>query len=357
VRWFPWRRHERNREPRSSVKRIFAILSAGLLVWAVLIYLRPKFSPTVRPIAINDPFTFDEGAPEAQSNRQPAPPVRTQPVPTFRLELGTCPASIKPIIDTSHNFLHRQTLVRSLLQHSLSTEEAPKDLSRPEVEALLGFLLEKHPEDDTQRGHVLKSDLMDALCAQPNLQPDLTKVLAELYHDHDQNVVIRDYAVQHLALLDERLTEGVSWSSSEIETQRQLIETLLWEASGESDSSIGGTALLALMRSLKTNDQPSQERLASTALRLANNPAISPLARISAIQVCAQIQVHAALPHLCRTAEQDPNFTVRISAIGALGQIGNANTVEVLKKIAREQNPRLDAAVTVALARLGPRSP
>jgi HEAT repeat protein len=249
--------------------------------------------------------------------------------------------------------------VRSLLQRSLSTEpkETSKDLSRPEVEALFGFLLEKHPEDDTQRGHVLKSDLMDALCAQSNLQPDLTKVLAELYHDLDQNVVIRDYAVQHLALLDERLTEGVSWSSSEIETQGQLIERLLWEASAESDSSIGGTALLALMRSLKTNDQLAQERLASTALRLANDRAISPLARISAIQVCGQIQVHAALPHLCRTAEQDSNFTVRISAIGALGQIGNANTVEVLKKIAREQNPRLDAAVTVALARLGQRSP
>jgi len=342
------------------MKRILTIVIVGLLVWALLIYLRPKSSPTVRQIAVNDPFTFEQGAPEAQSNPQPSAPVRAQRVPTFRLELATCPASIKPIVDTSHNFLHRQSLVRSLLQRSLSTQEAkesPKDLSRPEVEAFFGFLLEKHPEDDTQRGHVLKSDLMDALCAQPNLQPDLTKVLAELYHDHDQNVVIRDYAVQHLALIDERLTEALSWSSSEIETQRQLIETLLWEASAETDSSIGGTALLALMRSLKTNDQPSQERLASTALRLANDPAISPLARISAIQVCAQIQVHAALPQLSRTAEQDSNLTVRISAIGALGHIGNVKTIEVLKKIAREQNTRLDTAVTVALARLGQRSP
>ncbi len=342
------------------MKRILVILSAGLLVWALLIYLRQKSSPTVRQITVNDPFTFEQRAPEAQSNPQLSAPVRTQRVPTFRLDLATCPASIKPIIDTSHNFLDRQTLVRSLIQHSLSTregKETSKDLSRPEVEALFGFLLEKHPEDDTQRGHILKSDLMDALCVQPNLQPDLTKVLAELYHDHDQNVVIRDYAVQHLALLDERLTEALAWSSSQIETQRQLIETLLWEASAETDSSIGGTALLALMRSLNPNDQPSQERLGTTALRRANDPAISPLARVTAIQVCAQIQVHAALPHLSRTAAQDPNLTIRISAIGALGQIGNANTIEVLKKIAREQNPRLDPAVTLALARLGQRSP
>src|SRR5215204_6957186 len=106
------------------MKRILTIVIVGLLVWALLIYLRPKSSPTVRQIAVNDPFTFEQGAPEAQSNPQPSAPVRAQRVPTFRLELATCPASIKPIVDTSHNFLHRQSLVRSLLQRSLSTQEA-----------------------------------------------------------------------------------------------------------------------------------------------------------------------------------------------------------------------------------------
>jgi HEAT repeat protein len=233
----------------------------------------------------------------------------------------------------------------------ISEDPSTKALSKPELEALYGFLLENHPEDDTQRGHALKSDLMDALCAQPILPPDLSQVLAELYHDPDQNVVIRDYAIQHLALFHERL-DALAWPASEMEAQRHPIQTVLWEALTETDSSIAGTALLALARSIKTDDADAQARLTIAALRLANDPAVSPLVRISAIQICAQAKVQAALPLLAQTAERDPNLALRISAIGALGTLGDRNAIELLNRIAQEQNPRLKPAVTKALASL-----
>jgi len=205
---------------------------------------------------------------------------------------------------------------------------------------------------------------MDALCAQTVLPIDLTQLLIQIYHDHTQNPVIRDYALQHLATLHENLAappsrrpplgtleQSLPWPAAEIESQRARITTILDEALAETDSSIAGTALLSLHHLADQQRDPGA-RIADTALKLARDPNTGQLARITALQICGERQLKDSLPFLTQTAAADPDLSTRISAIGALGQLGGRAEIPLLEKIAAENNPRLKPALLLALHRV-----
>jgi len=237
-------------------------------------------------------------------------------------------------------------------------------LTPDELKPLYTFLSVKHDEDDHQLGHALKSDVMDALCAQATLPIDLTKLLIQVYHDPTQNAVIRDYALQHLATLHQTLgappsrrpprgtlEQSLPWPAAEIESQRARITTVLDEALAETDSSIAGTALLSLHHLAGPAADPGAY-ISDAALKLVQDPNASPLARITALQICGERQIKDALPLLTQTASASPDLSTRISAIGALGQLGGRAEIPLLEKIAAENNPRLKPALVLALHRV-----
>ncbi len=267
----------------------------------------------------------------------------TRPVFAPRgVDFSTAPLSIRPIVDLKQNIWDRQKRVRAL----------GKYLKPDELQALCGFLMEKHDEYSDQRGHVLKSDLMDALCAQTTPPSDLSQVLAKVYHDKDQNEVIRDYVVQHFSILYERLAEELA---NRTVSQKTELQGLLWEAVTETDSSIAGTALLGLNRLTRSQPEFDRNRIGETALKLADDPNASELVRATALQVCAQLQVQAAVSLLMRAAKQQTDTPLRISAIGGLGLVGGKPELEFLQRIANENNPRLQPALTLAMQRVGQR--
>ena len=270
----------------------------------------------------------------------PVPSAITKPA-SIPFDLSVAPPKIKPIVDPQHPFLERQQLVRSL----------PNTLSPDELRTFYGFLLQPHPEDNTQRGHVLKSDLMDALVRQTDVDRELAGVLTELYQNPAQHAVLRDYAIQHLAMLFERLDSSVAWPADLLAGQREHILNVLWTAA-TSDSTVGGTALLALNRLLDNADSAAADRLATVALRFAADPTANSLLRISAFQVCGHRRLQDSLPLLVHSAQSETEIAVRIAAIGSLGALGDPGAISTLRQIETEGTERLRPAITLALHRL-----
>ena len=104
------------------------------------------------------------------------------------------------------------------------------DLSRGNREILNRFLLGHSSQPDAQaRGseYVRKNEIMNVLRNQNKQPAELAEVLIKIYQDRAQDVVIRDYAVQHLSSWYEQRAD---------EHERKRIENLLWSrAPGNGD--------------------------------------------------------------------------------------------------------------------------
>ena len=224
-----------------------------------------------------------------------------------------------------------------------------RDLMVEEVEAFFAYL--RMPAKDSQDPvgeNWLRNEMMDKLVQQAALPPGLSDLLVAIYHDPAQDVVMRDYAVQHMAPAYERVSDQ----------EKANLRDTLWQATGETDTSIAGTALLALLdvvgpiASSGDDAAANHARLADTAFKLAADDHCGELARITAVQVCGRMQIEQALPVLEQLAQTAPSIPLRIAATAALGDIGGTEAVQLLQRLAESPEPRQALAAQSALVRL-----
>lgn len=264
-------------------------------------------------------------------------------IPTPAFTLSKTPRSVQSILDFKNNFVQRDTKARSL----------GRSLNPSEMKALSDFLLQRHTEDENDMGRAIKNDLMDALCEQRLIvSTNVVAMLQAVFIDSSQDIVVRDYALQHLGVFYERLAIKVPWTREQVEAQRTAIQQSLWAALGETDSSIAGTALLALSRLAQTEPEFDRARIGKVALKMGEDRTLGELTRVTALQICGQLQVRQALPLLAQVAENEPDMSLRISAIGSIGSCGGSRELGLLKKIAGEGNSRLEPAAILAMKRV-----
>lgn len=250
-------------------------------------------------------------------------------------------ATVQDIVNLQKDIWSRQKAVRVL----------PKNMNPETRKLLTDFLGTWHEEDENQNGQVLKNDMMEALVSQTVPSSVLFPLFTAIYNDEKQNLVIRDYAVQHLAILSERLDQPSGWAPAKIQAQKSDIEKALWRVVDEDRSSIFGTALLGLIRISENDPNVDRQRLGQAALKAASSLETQEAARITAFQVCAQLHMNEILPLATEVAQNDSSTMVRISAIGTLGLIGDSSQTPILEQIA-QANPRLKPVVTAALQRI-----
>lgn len=89
---------------------------------------------------------------------------------------------------------------------------------------------------DRSQENLLRNLMMNKLDVQEELPPGPVDLLVGIYTDHDQDVVMRDYAVQHLSPIYGQVSPQ----------ERELIGQTLWRAVAEKDSSLAGTAPIAM---------------------------------------------------------------------------------------------------------------
>ena len=129
----------------------------------------------------------------------------------------------------------------------------------------------------------------------------------------------------------------------------------LWQAAEETDSSIAGTALLALNDLAQNNAEFEKDKIARTALKLAGNEQCGELARITAVQICGQTDATQAAPLILQLAQNAGSIPLRITAIAALGDLGDRSAEGFLQQIAAGNEDRLKPAAESALKRLNKR--
>jgi hypothetical protein len=142
--------------------------------------------------------------------------------------------------------------------------------------------------------------------------PGLHELFTAIYEDKNQSNVIRDYAVQHLI---EYYRLRIETGDRELQnSELKQVARVLWQAVMETDSSIGGTALM--------------------------------------VQVCARMNVTDALPAIWQTAQSDGSVALRTSAIAALGIMDQTNAVPWLSDVADSGEDYLKPAATQALRQI-----
>jgi HEAT repeat protein len=166
-------------------------------------------------------------------------------------------------------------------------------------------------------------------------------MLVAVYHDPAQDVVMRDYSVQHMAPAYEKVSDQ----------EKSNLRDALWQAAGETDTSIAGTAILAMLDIAQTEPTMDRGRLADTAFKLAADDRCGELARITAVQVCGRMGVEQALPIVEQLAQTAQSIPLRIAATAALGDIGGTEAVQILQRLAESSEPRQALAAQSALHR------
>jgi hypothetical protein len=218
-----------------------------------------------------------------------------------------------------------------------------KSLSGDEINALYGFLNRKAGEDKAQPGELnaLKNDVANALKMQKTMPADLPARLMAMFGDRSHDEVWRDYCIQHL---------GDVYPSIADTAVRAQVRRVLWSAADERKGSIPGTALIAL------SNQVGQEgfgkaRIAAKALEMVREPSCGEPARITALQICANLGERAVLPDARRLAA-DGSTPIRVSAIACVGTLGDASDLEWLRKDESASDIRLKTAARAAMGKL-----
>lgn len=226
-------------------------------------------------------------------------------------------------------------------------------LPKQDVAAILLFIRSPKPADcHTRQWHTLVNDTVNALRHQQNAPDRLTDTLVGIYRNSD-DVILRDFAIQHLR----------GWYSDpdplakteQNASKRPLILETIEHASRQTQETYSGTALNCLhyidLETRGTNFSLGKD-LDNSIVTAARESSTNKHCRISAIQLCAMRGLSEILP-VIREIASDPevNASLRLSAIAALGRLGNEQDQTLLEQLTNDGG-RLARAAEPALRNL-----
>ena len=306
--------------------RTSVLLGVGVVVVSASVWLchQPRRQ---REIVAATPPTSRTNAPP------PAPP---GPAPAAT---GTVPELVRPIVAAvpAATFAER---IKSI--HAL-----PAGLSAQEIHAFYAYLLAPATSrtEDRENENWLRNEMMDKLAEAPGLPVGLASVLVSIYRDPGQDIVMRDYAVQHMMPVYAR-------ASAE---EKTILQQTLWQAAEETGGSIAGTALLALRELAQDHPEFELNKLGEAALKLAGDDRSGELSRITALQICGRLGLKEAAPLMLQLARTDASIPLQISTIAVLGDLGSEEARNYLRQLAVKPDPRLVPALETALKKLNGR--
>lgn len=265
----------------------------------------------------------------AQPDREPIPVVKTESVPV--------PRNLKVLMGEGEN---NGFSLRIKEVHSLG-----KNLSHEEIQTLYALLNRKNNEDFLRPDQLnaLKNDVVNALREQEYPPSRLSDNLIAMYNDKGHDKVWRDYCIQHLGHFLKRI------SSKE---KKEAVVATLWKATEETNITIAGTALLA-MENNKNDSLIDAGEVAEKALNLCKDSTCGEPAKITALQICAKLGDVRVLSTAREIATSGQSVPLRMSAIAAVGTLGDESDREMLEKYSQSSDIRLRKSAQSALTRLG----
>ena len=162
-----------------------------------------------------------------------------------------------------------------------------------------------------------KNQLMDALLNQPEIPADYGETMISLCRDKSQDVLTRDFAVQHIGLYAQALSRRGAYNPKSAEAMS--LRDALFDAAGETRTVVAAAAFRALADMSAFDVQVNIRRLDSMLAACAGDASTASAARAMAVQLCGERRVRSARPALERIlASPDSPEILRRSASRAL---------------------------------------
>lgn len=186
-------------------------------------------------------------------------------------------------------------------------------------EQLLDYLRQPtgrtNPRDEDLVEASIKNDVIEWLRTERPHIEELTEVLMEIYENPAQPIVMRDYALQHLAAWGETHQTDPAEGSEDIV---RTVRATLWEALAQTEYSYAGTALLGLTRLIEA-DAPDESRLAAEVGRIAAADEHASLSRATALQLLGDFDRATALQIAESVLREPAASEIQLAAIAVIG--------------------------------------
>ena len=167
-----------------------------------------------------------------------------------------------------------------------------------DVRASLSSQLDEKSATARARAASDKNQLMDALLNQPEIPSDYGETMVSLCRDKSQDVLTRDFAVQHIGLYAQALSRRGAYNPKSAEAMS--LRDALFAAAGETRTVVAAAAFRALADMAAFNPQIDIRRLDSMLAGCADDHSAAPAARAMAVQLCGERRVRSARPALQR---------------------------------------------------------
>jgi len=221
-----------------------------------------------------------------------------------------------------------------------------KKLDEKSVKSLFE-MLERREDAGLTRDELLA--LKDEVCAlldkQEKYPSGLPGLLMAMYEDKTQDPGWRDYCIQHL---------GHGYNRAPIDL-RYAIRELLWKATKDAEGGIAGTALIALCNNINNDPALESETVSQKALEIVAGSSSSAASKATALQICARLGNREALTH-ARELAQKAERPLCLSALAAIGALGDGTDREFLEKYAGNADRLISASAKTALTCLDERN-
>ncbi len=235
---------------------------------------------------------------------------------------------------------------RNVAIHSLKQQSLAPALRRQLLDYLREPTGRTYPKDEDLVEASIKNDVIEWLRTERPRTEELTDVLVEIYNNPAQPIVMRDYALQHLAAWGETHQTETGNGSEEI---IRTVKAALWEAVEQTEYSYAGTALLGLTRLIESGT-PDESRLAAEVGRIAAADEHASLSRATALQLLGDFDRMTAL-QIAESVLRDPAASeIQLAAIALIG--AHADETSLLESGNIGSDPRFVLALDRARKRI-----
>ena len=148
-----------------------------------------------------------------------------------------------------------------------------------------------------------KNQVMDKLLNQPQMPSDYGDVMIGLYRDKSQDVLTRDFAVQHIGLYAQALERRGEYDAEAAESRK--LRSALFDAAGETRTIIAAAAFRALADMSVFDPKVDTNRLDSLLAACTADASSDPASRSMAVQLCGERRVKSSRPAL-ESIRSDP---------------------------------------------------
>ncbi len=175
-----------------------------------------------------------------------------------------------------------------------------------------------------------KNQVMDELLNLDQIPADYGTQMVALFRDKGQDVLTRDFAVQHIGLYAQTLNRRGVYDSASAEAR--MLRAALDEASTDTKTIIAAAAFRALADMAAFDPLIDARSLDARLAACAGDASAAPAARVMAVHLCGERRVTAARATLSSLAEAPSTPTpLRLAARRAVDALGK----KVLRELSR----------------------